>query len=52
MPQSVLVVYMDHADKKSNEQGKEEKSEKRNMVAGEVSHKWQPYSTAHDTIVK
>lgn len=52
VPLHVAVVYLDHAGKKNGEEGDEQKCKGKYVLAGEVSHKWQPYSASDNTIVK
>jgi hypothetical protein len=48
----VAVVDPDHTGKENGEQDNEEQNEAKKVLVGEVAHKWQPCSTAKDTIVK
>jgi hypothetical protein len=52
VPLHVPVVHLDHTGKENDEEGNKEKGEGNNVLAGEIAHKWQPCSTADDTIVK
>jgi hypothetical protein len=48
----VSIVHLDDSDKENGEERNEEKGEGKNVLVGEISHKWQPCSTSDDTIVK
>jgi hypothetical protein len=52
VPLHVPVVHLDHTGEENGEKGNKEKDEAKNVLAGDVAHKWQPCSTSTDTIVK
>lgn len=52
VPLHVAVVHLDHAGKENGEEGYEQKGKSKYVFAGEVTHKWQPYSASDCTIVK
>jgi hypothetical protein len=52
VPLHIPVMHLDYAGKKCGEQGDKENGKKENVFEGVISHKWQPCSTSHDTIVK
>ncbi len=45
-------MHLNYAGKKRSEEGDKENGEKENVFQGVISHKWQPWSTSNDTIVK
>ena len=52
VPLHVALMHLDHAGKEHGEQDDKQKGEGKYVLVGEISHKWQPYSTSGDTIVK
>jgi hypothetical protein len=52
VPLHVPAMHLNHAGKENGEQGNEENDVGKDVLVGEISHKWQPCSTADDTVVK
>jgi hypothetical protein len=52
VPLHVPAMYFDNAGKEHSEQDDEQKGEGKYVLAGEISHKWQPCSTSNGRIVK
>jgi hypothetical protein len=52
VPLHIPAVHLNHADKENGEQGNKENGEGKDVLVGEISHKWQPCSTSDDMIVK
>ncbi len=52
VPLHVPVMHLDYAGKERGEERDKENRKKENVFEGVISHKWQPCSTSHDTIVK
>ena len=52
MPLHVPVVHLDDTGEENDEEGNEEKGEGKDVLSGEIAHKWQPCSISNDTIVK
>jgi hypothetical protein len=45
-------MHLHHPGKQGSEESQEEQSKQENVAAGEISHRWQPYSLARLTMVK
>lgn len=52
VPLHIPVMHLHHAGKEYGEQGNEQSRKSKNVLQGEVSHKWQTCSTSDNTIVK
>jgi hypothetical protein len=52
VPLHVPAMHFNHAGKEHGEQGDKQKGEGKYVLAGEISHKWQPCSASDDRIVK
>ena len=52
MPLHVPAMHLNHAGKENGEQGNEENDVGKDVLVGEILHKWQPCSISDDTIVK
>jgi hypothetical protein len=48
----IAVMHLHYAGKEHSEQGDEQSCKSKNVLKGEVSHKWQTCSTSNHTIVK
>jgi hypothetical protein len=52
MPLDIAAMHLNHAGKECGEQDDKQKSEGKDVLVGEISHKWQPCSSSNTTIVK
>ena len=48
----VPVMYLHYAGEEHSKQSNEQSRKRKNVLKGEVSHKWQTCSTSDTTIVK
>jgi hypothetical protein len=52
MPLDIAAMHLNHAREECGEQNDKQKGESKDVLVGEISHKWQPCSTSDTTIVK
>jgi hypothetical protein len=52
MPLDSAAMHLNHAGEEHGEQSDKQKNETKDVLVGEISHKWQPCSTSDTTIVK